>query len=132
MKVSDIDLPSNRKFGFFFAGIFSLAGAYFFFKEAPGYGAVLSGVTFTFIVVALLKPELLLPLNKAWMKLGFLLGRIVNPIVLGVIFFGMFTPIALLMKLIGRDELQLKPRDSASYWKAREPADGVDSFKNQF
>ena len=62
-----------------------------------------------------------------------LIGMIVSPIVLGIIFFGLFTPIALYMKIIGRDELNLKLSKKASYWKERDlDYMETDAFKNQF
>jgi len=67
------------------------------------------------------------------MALGHLLGRIVSPIVLGLIFFVLITPVALFGRVAGRDPLRLKPRAISSYWVKREPAGPTpDSFKNQF
>ena len=84
-------------------------------------------------MTTLLKAELLLPLNKLWMSLGLLLGMIVSPIVLGIIFFGMFTPISQLMKLFGRDELRLKLKNRGSHWRLKElTSTPPESFKNQF
>ncbi len=133
MNFSSIELPSNRKFGVFFAGIFSLTSGYFFYQNAVSIAWVSAGLAFMFLFLAFIRPELLLPLNKLWMGLGFLLGMIVSPIVLGAIFFLIFTPIGLLMRLVGRDELRLKPIISSSYWKVRNPkGPTADSFKNQF
>ena len=74
-----------------------------------------------------------MPLNKAWMRLGFLLGVIINPIVLGLIFFLLFTPIALLMRLFGRDELRLRVKNRSSHWKNRNIRSiGMNTFKQQF
>ena len=68
------------------------------------------------------------------MQLGLLLGMIINPIVLGIIFFGLFTPMSLLMKLFKRDELRLKLiTDRKSHWKVRDKGDAqTNIFKNQF
>ena len=73
------------------------------------------------------------PFNKLWFKFGLLLGKIISPIVLGLIFFVIITPVGLLMRLAGRDELQLKLNDSHTHWKIRSPVGPQpDSFKNQY
>ena len=73
------------------------------------------------------------PLNKLWMRLGLLLGMIMSPIVMGIIFFGLFTPISLVMRLLGRDELKLKPKPCQSSWRLVEHSrPDLQSFKNQF
>jgi len=66
------------------------------------------------------------------MRFGILLGRIVSPIVLGIIFFGLFTPIAILMRLIGRDELRLKYTQRQTHWIPRSESIKAESFKHQF
>jgi hypothetical protein len=67
------------------------------------------------------------------MSFGLMLGKISSPIVLGFIFFGIFTPVGIFMRILGRDELRLKMKSQKSYWKMRE-ADpfNSDTFKNQF
>lgn len=132
MNFSDIELPSNRKFGFFFTVVFALIGAYFFYAAVSIAYSFLA-LAIVFLIVTLIKSEMLLPLNKLWMRFGLLLGLIVNPIVLGIIFFGVFTPVNLVMKIFGRDELRLKLSERSSYWKERSSGDErTDSFKNQF
>lgn len=133
MKFSEIELPSNRKFGLFFAVIFFLACGYYFYQNSLIIASVLGGLAIVFAILAHTKPDLLLPLNKLWMRFGLILGMIVSPIVLGAIFFVLFTPVGLLMRLFGRDELRLKPIPAASYWKTRNPSGpSAGSFKNQF
>ena len=66
------------------------------------------------------------------MRFGLLLGMIVSPIVLGIIFFGLFTPIAMLMRMSGRDELKLKFIQKASHWILRKEPIKAESFKHQF
>ena len=76
---------------------------------------------------------MLLPFNKLWMMLGVFLGKIISPIVIGIIFFGLFTPISLFMKLFRRDELRLKLKPSKTHWKIRNEGNSqVDAFKHQF
>mgnify|MGYP006119171037 CR=1 FL=1 len=133
MKFSDIELPSNRKFGSFFTAVFLIIGWYFFSVETANFSYVSFGVATIFFLVTLVNAKLLLPLNKLWMRFGLLLGMIVSPIVFGVIFFGLFTPISLLMTLFGRDELRLKLKSRDSHWKSKEmTASQSDSFKRQF
>ena len=83
--------------------------------------------------MALIKPSLLQILNKLWMNFGFFLGRIVSPIIMGIIFFGMFAPIAIITRIFGRDELRIKNFNRASYWKERDKDSNTkDKFKYQF
>mgnify|MGYP000122254116 CR=1 FL=1 len=133
MDLSDIQLPSNRKFGYFFTSIFIVFAAYLFNKGEVNFSYFLFGVATLLLLTTFAKADLLLPLNRLWMKLGLLLGMIVSPIVLGIIFYGLFTPISLLMKVFGRDELKLKLKARQSYWKVRESVPSPSkSFKNQF
>ena len=127
-------LPSNRSFGFLFAGVFSLLSAYAGYHDASStaiYGWLGAGLVVA--LITLLRPELLTPFNKAWFLLGELMGKVVSPLVLGVIFFLLITPIALITRLFGRDELRLKRANANSYWIDRKPPGPAgDSFKNQF
>ena len=132
MKFSEIKLPSNRKFGFFFTFVFAIAAAYFYYYATLGWAYAFVAASSIFLLITLIKSDALLPLNKLWMRFGLLLSVIVSPIVLGIIFFGLFTPIAMLMRLRGRDELRLKFTQKASHWITRNEAITSDSFKNQF
>ena len=132
MKLSEIELPSNRKFGFFFALVFAVAAAYFFEAVKMTWAYAFIAVALVFLIITLVKSDALLPLNQLWMRFGILLGMIVSPIVLGVIFFGLFTPIAILMRLSGRDELRLKFTQEKSHWITRSEPIKSESFENQF
>lgn len=133
MKFANIELPSNKKFGLFFSVIFLLCAAYLFNMGSNVLTFVFVVLAVIFAVLAFTKSAILLPLNRLWMRFGLLLGLIVSPIVLGVIFFGMFTPIGVAMRLFGRDELHLKSKSAATYWKIRDPVEfSTVSFKNQF
>ena len=127
---NNIKIPSNRKFGLFFTAVFLIVGGYCWWIEYTVLAYVFLGLATLFCVVTIVKASLLLPLNKLWMKFGFLLGMIVSPLVLGVIFFGIFTPIGMVMRLFGRDELAIKVCHKSSYWKQKEIQPGT--FKNQF
>ena len=132
MKFSEIKFPSNRKFGFFFTFVFVVVAAYFYYSDNVTWAYVFSAAAMIFLLVTLIKSDALLPLNKLWMRFGLLLGMIVSPIVLGIIFFGLFTPIAMLMRLRGRDELRLKFTRKASHWISRSEQIKSESFKHQF
>lgn len=130
----DIKLPSNRRFGLFMATVLAIVAAYLFatenWVEAGAAGLLAAG----FASTAMLRPALLTPLNRAWMALGVALGMIVSPVVLAILFFGIFTPLALLLRLFGRDELRLRRSPAgASYWRLRTPpGPQADSFRRQF
>ena len=132
MRFPEIELPPNRKFGFFFTFVFAVAASYFYYSANVTWAYVFIAAALIFLLVTLLKSDALLPLNKLWMRFGLLLGMIVGPIVLGIIFFGLFTPIAILMRLSGRDELRLKYAQKASYWISRGELIKSESFKHQF
>ena len=83
-------------------------------------------------LITLINERALLPLNKLWMRFGQLIGIIISPIILGIIFFGIFTPYSLLMRLFGRDELQLKFGKRESYWKLRNQSIPLTNFRKQF
>ena len=127
-------LPSNKKFGLLFAAIFLALALYANSKNEATLIIVLLLLTSGFFLFSgFFYQTLLTPLNKAWFMLGLVLGKVVSPIVLGIIFFGLITPIALIAKLTGRDELKLKRPKKSSYWS--EPIGSnsdADSFKNQF
>ena len=132
MNYSQIELPSNRKFGFFFTLVFALAATYFYCLANVTWTYVFIAAALLFLLVTLIKSDALLPLNKLWMRFGLLLGMIISPIVMGVIFFGLFTPIAILMRFSGRDELRIKFAQKKSHWISREEPIKSESFKNQF
>jgi hypothetical protein len=132
MKSSKIKLPSNLQFGLFFTLVFGLAAAYFYENASMSLAYSMAFASAVFVVVTIVKAEVLLPLNKLWMRFGLLLGMIVSPIVLGLIFFVIFTPIAVLMRMSGRDELRLKFNNKASHWISRSAPIQSDPFKHQF
>ncbi len=111
-----IELPSNKKFGYFFSGVFLLVSAYFFYIKIFTIGYALAIISAVFFGVTLFNPNLLLPLNKLWMRLGILLGMIISPIVLGIIFFGILTPYAIIMRIFKRDQLRLKKNSDNLEW----------------
>ena len=86
--------------------------------------------SFIFIILALLNSKILAPLNKLWFKFGLFLGKIVSPLIMGVIFFFVVTPIGLIMRMLGKDVLNLKQNKNKSYWI--EKSGPKDKMKNQF
>ncbi len=133
MKFSEVTLPSNRKFGIFFFFVFMVVAVYFFWNDMVLESSIAAGVSCIFLLVTIVKDDLLLPLNKLWMRFGLFLNLIVSPIVLGAIFFLIFTPVGLAVRLFGRDELDLKRQDLETYWKFRDSAErNKESFKQQF
>ena len=126
-------LPSNKKFGVFFSIVFILVATYSHWRFNSDFAIFALILSTLFAVVAFSAPNLLSPLNRLWYALGLLLGKIVSPIVLGIIFFVLITPISLTMRLFGRDEMKMKKRYVASYWVDRShPGTSSDSFKNQY
>ena len=133
MNFNDFDLPSNKRFGFFFASVFFLTSCYLYLERVITASYLCATLSFLFLIVTLWKPDLLRPLNKLWMLFGLFLGMIISPIVLGAIFFGLFTPVGLLMRLFGRDELRLHFIKKKTFWIARGfKHRQTSTFKNQF
>ena len=131
--MNSIKLPSNRNFGFFFSALFVASSIYCYVNTFIPAFLFFTTITLVTSLITVILPSTLLPFNKLWMELGLLIGKFVSPIVLGSVFFLLITPIAIAMRLAGRDELQLKLHGKGSYWKNRAP-EGLKpaSFKNQF
>ncbi len=127
-------LPSERSFGFLFTLVFGILAGYRAYLGASNAITICFGLfALLLLIVTLAAPGILRPFNRAWFALGMLLGRIVSPIVLGIIFFGLITPTAVISRMLGRDELRLKRRVSETYWIIRDPVGPEpESFKNQF
>lgn len=126
-------LPSNRSFGILFTVVFALAGVYLWRKHLAGHGWLFAASSLT-LLVTFAAPDWLAPFNRSWMKLAELLNRIVSPLLLGLIFYGIFTPIAWGMRLAGRDEMKRRfEPQSKTYWQDRDPP-GPDpsGLPNQF
>ena len=85
------------------------------------------------LILAVIAPSLLTGFNRFWMSLGYYFGKVFAPIEMAIIFFLMFTPIALVMRLFRRDALLIRKNKVNSYWKVREtPQISADSFRNQY
>jgi hypothetical protein len=128
-----VDGSSDRSFGIVFAVVFAVIGAWpILSAAAPRWWAFAIAVLIG--LIALLRPALLAWPNRQWGRLGIVLGRVVSPIALGVLFYGVFTPGGILMRLAGKDPLGLRRDTRAeSYWRPRvPPGPPPDSMTNQF
>jgi hypothetical protein len=124
---------SDRTFGIVFAALFAvIAGWPLMDGGAVRVWSVV--VASVFAVTAVLFPKVLAPLNRTWMKFGDVLHRVTNPIILGAVYFAVFTPVAICMRAFGKDPLRLKRRhDAATYWISREPpGPAPESMSEQF
>src|SRR6266852_5855696 len=128
-----VEGSTDRAFGLVFAGAFLLiAGWPLFHGETPRWWAL--GVAVVFAIIAIWKPALLAVPNRLWFKLGLLLGKVVSPVALGILFYCVVAPIGVLARLAGKDPLRLKLDSGAnSYWIPRKPpGPPPDSMINQF
>lgn len=117
------ELPSNRSFGVVFTVFFALVGGARCLQGAPPRSWALV-VAVVVAWVTLLRPELLSVPNRLWARLGFVLQKVVQPVAMSVVFFVVITPLALVLKLTGRDPLRLKiDREARSYWIERTQAE---------
>ena len=118
----DREPPSVRSFGITIAAVLAVIGFWplIFRHSSPRYAIL--GFAAAFLILALLRPGLLGPLNRVWFKFGNLLHRIVNPLVLGLLFVCVMTPIALMLRFLGKKLIPLEfDADCQSYWINREP-----------
>jgi hypothetical protein len=123
----------DRTFGLVFAAVFMIVACWpLLHLGLPRWWAL--GVAVGFATIAIRKPTLLTRLNRLWTRLGLLLGKVMSPVALGLLFIGVVAPIGLLVRLTGKDPLRLKLDSSAdSYWIRREPpGPPPDSMTNQF
>ena len=105
----EIKLPTNRNFGIVFFFVFLIISAYPLLNDDEiRYWSLF--ISLIFLLLGLINSRLLTPLNKAWVRFGLMMGRIVNPIIMSVIFFAVVTPTAYLLRLIGKDVLQFKKK----------------------
>ena len=127
--IDNIKLPSNRSFGIVFCIVFLLIGLYPLLnsEETRLWSIIISLI---FILLGLLNSKVLTPLNKIWFKFGIFLGKIISPLIMGIIFFLVVTPIGLIMRLLGKDLLNLRYNENKSYWI--EKNDPKSKMKNQF
>ena len=132
MKISEPKLPSNKKFGAFFFIVFFFVTIFFYIKNGTFTVYIFVFLSLITLGITILKADILLPLNKLWMRFGIMLGRFISPIILGIIFFTLFMPIAIFFKLTGRDQLSLKYSKVSSYWIKKDTTKRDKPFINQY
>ena len=126
-------LPTDRSFGITFTVVFALIAAWLYWTDRSGV-VVLASLSVLTLVVSFACPSILHPLNRLWMKFAEILHKIVNPIVLGAMYYVVIAPVGIGMRLFGRDALRrrIEP-EASSYWVDRKPpGPPPDSLPNQF
>ena len=127
--MDDIKVGSNKSFGIVFFVVFLLISLYPLINN-EGIRIWSLVISLIFLVLGILNSNLLSPLNKIWFKFGIFIGKIISPIIMGIIFFLVVTPIGIIMRLLGKDVLNLKFKDYKSYWI--EKTGPKSKMKNQF
>ena len=129
MKNNDIKIGSNKSFGVVFFIVFLIIALWPVLKqnEIRIWSLIIS---FIFFVLGLINSKLLTPLNKLWFKFGILLGNIISPIVMGIVFFLVVTPTGLVMRIFRKDILKLKKNSNDTYWINKDNTNS--SMRNQF
>lgn len=128
--MDEIRAGSNRSFGIVFFIVFLLIASYPLLDQ--GNLRVWSLIiSFLFLILGLVNSKILTPLNKLWFKFGLFLGKIISPIIMGIIFFVVVTPTGVVMRLLGKDILKLRlNKENSSYWIKKEGP--KSKMKNQF
>ena len=127
--MDEIKLGSNRSFGIVFFVVFLLIATFPLLNHGDIrlWSLLLS---FIFLILGLVNSKILTPLNKLWFRFGIFLGKIISPLIMGIIFFLVVTPIGILMRLLGKDLLNLKYNKNKSYWIDK--TGPKSKMKNQF
>ena len=127
--MDDVKIGSSRSFGIVFFIVFLIVAFYPIVNDQNIrlWSLIVSSI---FLILGLINSKILIPFNKIWFKFGIFLGKIISPIIMAIIFFLVVTPIGLLMRILGKDLLNLKYNNNKSYWtKKSEPK---SKMKNQF
>ncbi len=127
--MDNIKIGSNRSFGIVFFIVFFLIALYplTYGEEIRLWSLIIS---LFFLFLGLINSKILNPLNKLWFKFGIFLGKVISPIIMGIIFFFVVTPIGLIMRIFGKDVLNLKFSKNKTYWI--EKSGPKSKMKNQF
>ena len=127
--MDEIKISSNRSFGVVFFFVFLLIALYPLLKDNDLriWSLVIS---FVFLVLGLINSKILTPLNRLWFKFGLLLGKFISPLIMGIIFFIVVTPIGIIMRLLKKDLLNLKYNKKETYWIDK--SGPKSKMKNQF
>ena len=124
-------LPSNKKFGFFFTAVFLFVSAKCFYSDNIIFFVVFASCGALTLLATLFRPTSLSRFNRYWMKLGMILGSLVNPVIMSILFFLLITPVATTGRLFGRDELKLRRPTHKSNWCHGEDRFSQNDFKLQ-
>ena len=124
----NIKRKNNITFGILFFIFFLIVGLYPLISNKP-IRIWSVAVSLVFLIITIFKPNLFIFLNKLWIKFGILLGKIISPIVMGLVFFFVVTPIGIFVKVLKKDVMGLN-REASSYWITRK--DKIQSMKKQF
>tara|TARA_A100000164_G_scaffold56101_1_gene44650 strand:+ start:319 stop:702 length:384 start_codon:yes stop_codon:yes gene_type:complete len=127
--MDDVKISSNRSFGIVFFVVFLIIALFPLINDGNIRLWSLI-VSLAFLALGLLNSKFLSPLNKIWFKFGLFLGKIISPIVMGLIFFFVVTPIGILMRILKKDLLNLNMNNNKSYWI--EKSEPKSKMKNQF
>ena len=121
--------PSNRNFGIVFSIVFLIIAIWPILNqnEIRIWSIIISLI---FLILGFINSKFLSPLNKAWFKFGLILGSVIAPIVMGIVFFLVVTPTGLIMKALGKDILALKKNKNNTYWLEKDNSN--NNLKNQF
>ena len=120
---------TNRNFGLTFFIVFLIVSIWpLLYSEQIRIWSLIVG--FIFLILGLLNSKILTPLNILWFKFGIILGKSISPIIMGIIFFFIVTPISLIMKIFNKDLLNLKYNNKKSYWIDKKGP--KSKMKNQF
>jgi len=129
LKNDNIKISTNRSFGLVFFVFFFIFSILPLFKSGDvRFWSLI--ISICFLILGLLNSSILTPLNKTWFKFGILLGNFVSPIIMGVVFFVVVTPTSFIMKLLGKDLLNLKKNNKKTYWIKKN--EEISKMKNQF
>ena len=127
--MDDLKISSNRSFGIVFFIVFILIAFYPLINQGEiRIWSVL--ISLLFLILGIINSKILTPLNKVWFKFGIFLGKIISPIVMGLIFFLVVTPTGFILRLFGKDVLMLKNDNRASYWLVKDNSN--NDMRNQF
>ena len=127
--MDNIKISSNKNFGIVFFVVFFIIALYPLFNSADiRIWSLL--ISLVFLILGIFNSKILTPLNKLWFKFGIFLGKIISPLIMGVIFFLLVTPIGFIMRLLGKDILNLKYQNNKSYWIEKKGP--KSKMKNQF
>jgi Saxitoxin biosynthesis operon protein SxtJ len=132
-RAEEVKGSSDRGFGFVFAGFFAIVALVRWWRNHGG-ATWFMVAALAMLAIALIRPSVLAPFNRLWTKLALVLSKIMNPVIMGVLFFLVVTPIGLVMRVLGKRTLALEfDPATPSYWIERsQPAPLPGSMKNQF